>query len=822
MAWQDVFTPSEPGLDADQEQEARLAAQARAGAEWALTALIARYQPPVVRYLTRLTGSQEHARTLAERIFIRMERRLHGPHGAQRLRLWLLRASTEAGLDVLRHPHRKPPARLTAPPGPKALLSEHADSATESASDRLKNGLGKIAKATQSTSRQVRQLIWTLRAEATGSSAPDAYSASAMSGARNPSPLATATELHSTPDDDLDTLDPREALRHRLVRVVLAELSYGDAQCLALHLVAGLNQAEVAQALGLTASATRKRVVQGLQTFSARYASALTSMGVSPELGYQRPSMPEPQTPPEHEAVLPSAGFSPLSDMETLRRWDAERVVESVEQEPTIRALWPPAAPEPDHDSPEPAYSAPATPAVNSAQFVQSTAPVAETQAPDKLYGAPASVPLASVDTSDASDATVASGQSADESDAYAPYDLYHPQDSDDADDPHGLYDPQDPYAISASHDASDGYGYGYGADTIVAMADPHDSVAVMSDVTLPGGTSDDTFRRPEDADVWNVETITPTAAAEAATVADTVTSVDWEPVAHVAPQETTDLPPSREDDATPLDEATPVADAMLFAPDDDEVAVADTAATVIAGATALSAPADETLSGVLSTDDVQPEGGLPTDASGDSMGEASAERATPSDSAARPVETMAAQAAPTQLAEDDDGAITQPSLRRIAAQQRKAAEASASRPANPVEPATPSPSAPASVEQAEPERPDPTLAERLARVQRNGTVSPMAHDAIIGPVVDALPITPIPGSSGPKPTYPAGSTRRQTSQPLTFEMAAALAPVWIAPTEPSGASAGSEDGDTALTYEAPLTADPDQLSHQRNDNEQA
>ena len=124
----------------------RLAAQARAGAEWALAALVARYQPPVLRYLARLTGNAAQAHRLAERIFVRMERRLRGPRGAEHLRLWLLRAATEAGLDALRHPGRsRPPSRLNAPEGPRGLLT---DGPSGAATDRLRAGLSKIAAIT--------------------------------------------------------------------------------------------------------------------------------------------------------------------------------------------------------------------------------------------------------------------------------------------------------------------------------------------------------------------------------------------------------------------------------------------------------------------------------------------------------------------------------------------------------------------------------------------------------------------------------------------------------------------------------------------------
>src|SRR5215469_14311173 len=109
MAWHDKFSGSATRINAEYEQELHLADQARMGADWALGALIARYQPTVTRYLTRLTGNSSRAQTLAEQIFLRMERRLHGPHGGQHLRLWLLRACTESGLDELRRPHRTTP-----------------------------------------------------------------------------------------------------------------------------------------------------------------------------------------------------------------------------------------------------------------------------------------------------------------------------------------------------------------------------------------------------------------------------------------------------------------------------------------------------------------------------------------------------------------------------------------------------------------------------------------------------------------------------------------------------------------------------------------
>lgn len=276
MAWQDVFPVSSPRIAAEEERELLLVAQARAGADWALTALVARYQPPVTRYLTRLTGDADLARALAEQVFIRMERRLRGPEGGRHLRLWLLRASTEAGLDALRRPKDdKPAARLTAPPRPAGLLAGAGGSV---GMRRLKLRLGALAQAAQQTRRQVRRLIW--------SPTPDPVVAPDFGAARRKPrramPPPAVEEPGGIAHDPIEQ-NPREALRYRMVRAVLAELPYGDAQCVALHLVAGLNQAEVAAALGLTNSATRRRVVHGLHLFAQRFNAAAASLGIAPD-----------------------------------------------------------------------------------------------------------------------------------------------------------------------------------------------------------------------------------------------------------------------------------------------------------------------------------------------------------------------------------------------------------------------------------------------------------------------------------------------------------------------------------------------------------
>src|SRR5262249_13138011 len=185
--------------------------------------------------------------------------------------LWLLRACTEAGLEALRKPRHARMLQLAGPPQPAGLLPERGAAASAA---RLRAGLGALLGLTGQTSRQVRKLI--------RSALPPSPDHHAPANVQY-DPLEAQEDEAVTFDEVLEQQDPREALRYRMVRAVLAELPYGDAQCLALHLVAGLNQAEVAVALGLTNSSTRRRIVQGLQLFAQRYNTALTSLGLPPE-----------------------------------------------------------------------------------------------------------------------------------------------------------------------------------------------------------------------------------------------------------------------------------------------------------------------------------------------------------------------------------------------------------------------------------------------------------------------------------------------------------------------------------------------------------
>lgn len=251
--WKRDLGPLIPTLDPEQEREQRLMAQARSGAIWALDALVARYQSTLTRYLTRLVGDKERAEGLTEDVLVRMERRLYVPRPIPDLRLWLLRAATDSGLDALRHPFKQPP-RLAAASGP-ALLPEGRQAAP---TQRLRTTLSRLTQPRGARARQ--------------------------SHPRDP--VTEVTEAPSEEQQDAEPVDPREAFRRRLVRAVLAELPMEDARCVALHLVAGLNQAEVARTLAMPPSRARAHIVEGLAIFGRQYKAALDTLGIPRELGY--------------------------------------------------------------------------------------------------------------------------------------------------------------------------------------------------------------------------------------------------------------------------------------------------------------------------------------------------------------------------------------------------------------------------------------------------------------------------------------------------------------------------------------------------------
>jgi DNA-directed RNA polymerase specialized sigma24 family protein len=290
--WQSEWMPPAASRSAEHEREQRLLAQARAGFDWALAAFETRYQPLVARYLAQLTGNPERSRALAEEVFVRMERRLYGPEGLAHARVWLLRATTDTGLAYLRDWRAARPVQMPAGRAPTGQLEPRpATAPTLTRRDALAR-LGRQAHSESgaSTPRPMlptlpRAMTSALPSALTGAASqtasehghntarPQGRPESQANGGRQPIGADEARAVQYA-------TDPRETLRHRLVRAVLAELPEDDARCLALHLVAGLNQSDVAYTMGLAPAVAREHIIRGVQIFAVRYDDALDALGM--------------------------------------------------------------------------------------------------------------------------------------------------------------------------------------------------------------------------------------------------------------------------------------------------------------------------------------------------------------------------------------------------------------------------------------------------------------------------------------------------------------------------------------------------------------
>src|SRR5258706_8401100 len=277
-----------------------------------------------------------------------MARRLRGPQAGQHWRLCLLRVCTEPELDALRERRGRQtmPPRLEGAHGPAGLVTGRV---SESPSQRLRKGLEALAEATGTTRRQFRKLIWT-----EDEAGPEAYpSAAAAQADAHLHDMADTEELHPEGRDAL------EALRYRMMRAVLAELPYGDAQCLALHLVAGLNQTEVAKALGLKNSATRSRIVHGLQLFAQRFEAAAASLGLPAEALAPRTTQPPIEALGEPaSAIAPALAAGAVPEDAPPLPWREEAPSDFVDA--VTAPLW---AGNDADEAPLPAAAFPATPA---------------------------------------------------------------------------------------------------------------------------------------------------------------------------------------------------------------------------------------------------------------------------------------------------------------------------------------------------------------------------------------------------------------------------------------------------------------------------
>jgi RNA polymerase sigma-70 factor (ECF subfamily) len=103
--------PVEPGGDA------RLVERARDGDDSAFAALVARYEPKLIRVLNRLVHDPELAQDLAQETFWKVYNRLDRFDTSRRFGPWLFRVGVNLGLDQLRRRDVPPAASIDRPAG---------------------------------------------------------------------------------------------------------------------------------------------------------------------------------------------------------------------------------------------------------------------------------------------------------------------------------------------------------------------------------------------------------------------------------------------------------------------------------------------------------------------------------------------------------------------------------------------------------------------------------------------------------------------------------------------------------------------------------
>jgi len=277
---------AERGLGFGPEREQWLLGEARSGSAWALAALAEHYRPMVLGYLACLTGNTEAARPLARDTLAGMEQHLYY-HDTPSLPAWLLLSATDSGLAYLRHVRALQLAGVSAAPrlspprrgGPTAWLRAAFERFTPPR-DATRQAAGSQLTRSQPGAGIIPQR-----------------------GEPPPTRRVRPTETRVRPGtaDLRDSRDPRDTLRRRILRAVLADLAPEDARCLALHLVTGLSHQEVAYVSGLSAPAARASIMQGLELFAVRYDEALELLGISPSLFDEEATARPPLAPAAYQ-----------------------------------------------------------------------------------------------------------------------------------------------------------------------------------------------------------------------------------------------------------------------------------------------------------------------------------------------------------------------------------------------------------------------------------------------------------------------------------------------------------------------------------------
>lgn len=112
MAAADTLIFDMLAANVDRADASDVVRRARAGDEAAFARLVAEHEAVVLRTAWRLVRNVEDARDIAQEVFLRLHRHLHGINAERDLAPWLYRVTVNLGLTSLRRRKRKPEAPL--------------------------------------------------------------------------------------------------------------------------------------------------------------------------------------------------------------------------------------------------------------------------------------------------------------------------------------------------------------------------------------------------------------------------------------------------------------------------------------------------------------------------------------------------------------------------------------------------------------------------------------------------------------------------------------------------------------------------------------
>jgi RNA polymerase sigma-70 factor (ECF subfamily) len=141
---------SDPPLDADAVEDARLAVRATAGESAAFDRLVDRYSNRIFAHVFRIVRDREEAEDLTQEIFLRTYRSLARFNPSRPFKSWIYKIATNAGLNALRSRQRR---------GVKVSLDAHHELIDHQAESPRRELRDELAHAMEGLAPQPAMLI---------------------------------------------------------------------------------------------------------------------------------------------------------------------------------------------------------------------------------------------------------------------------------------------------------------------------------------------------------------------------------------------------------------------------------------------------------------------------------------------------------------------------------------------------------------------------------------------------------------------------------------------------------------------------------------